>query len=69
LEKCKKIVYLGHRRFLTTTHSVRKKGKHFWGVADHRPKPEVSWLSHDYDIVASGCIKGASTKKYPCTHC
>jgi hypothetical protein len=24
-----------------TMHSVRKKGKHFRGVADHRPKPEL----------------------------
>ena len=36
LEKCKKIVYLGHRRFLPLKHTVRKKGKHFKGEADHR---------------------------------
>ena len=39
LEKCKKIVYLGHRRFLPKGHAVRKKGKHFKGEADHRPHP------------------------------
>ena len=39
LEKCKKVVYLGHRRFLPTRHPVRKKGKHFKGMTDHRRKP------------------------------
>ena len=39
LEKCKKVVYLGHRRFHRTTHPVRKKGKHYNGEADHRKKP------------------------------
>jgi hypothetical protein len=51
LEKCKKIVYLGHRRFLTTTHSVRKKGKHFRGVADHRPNPELHSGDDLFDMV------------------
>jgi hypothetical protein len=40
-KKCKKVVYLGHRRFLTNTHPVRQKGKHFRGVADHRLNPEL----------------------------
>ena len=39
LDKCKKVVYLGHRRFLPKNHTVRKKGKHFKGEADHRNKP------------------------------
>jgi hypothetical protein len=51
LEKCKKIVYLGHRRFLTTTHFVRKKGKHFRGVADHRPKPKLRTGDDLFDMV------------------
>ncbi len=34
-----KNVYLGHRRFLPSRHPVRKKGKHYNGKADHRPKP------------------------------
>jgi hypothetical protein len=51
LEKCKKIVYLGHHRFLTTTHSVRKKDKHFRGVADHRPKPELRTGDDLFDMV------------------
>jgi hypothetical protein len=39
LYKCKKNVYLGHRRFLQINHVLRKKGKHFKGEADHRKKP------------------------------
>src|SRR5664279_1510467 len=39
LNKCKNVVYLGHRRFLPTRHPVRKKGKHFKGEANHRKKP------------------------------
>jgi hypothetical protein len=33
-------VYLEHRRFLPPRHAVRKKGKHFKGEADPRPKPK-----------------------------
>ena len=36
MDKCKKVVYLGHRRFLPTKHPVRKKGKHFKGEAHHQ---------------------------------
>ena len=38
LTHCKKVVYMGHRRFLPIRHAVRKKGKHFKGQADHRTK-------------------------------
>jgi hypothetical protein len=41
LDKCRKNVYLGHRRFLSTYHLLRKKGKHFKGEADHRKKPAL----------------------------
>ncbi|XP_071676620.1 uncharacterized protein [Lolium perenne] len=41
LHKCKKVVYLGHRRFLPKRHPVRKKGNHFGGEADRRVKPEL----------------------------
>ena len=41
LKKCKKVVYLGHRRFLPKRHPVRKKGNHFGGEADRRVKPEL----------------------------
>jgi hypothetical protein len=52
LEKCKNIVYLGHHQFLTTTHFVRKKGKHFRGVADHRPKPKLRTGDDLFDMVS-----------------
>jgi len=32
-------VYIGHHRFLSVGHPVRKKGKHFKGKVDHRTKP------------------------------
>jgi hypothetical protein len=32
-------------------HSVRKKGKHFRGVADHRPKPELCIGDDLFDMV------------------
>ena len=41
LDKCRKNVYLGHRRFLSTNHLLRKKGKHFKAEADHRKKPAL----------------------------
>nr|AAM08512.1 Putative transposase [Oryza sativa Japonica Group] len=40
LKHCRKIVYMGHRRFLAANHPVRKKGKHFEHKADHRMKPK-----------------------------
>jgi len=39
LKKCRKVMYIGHRRFLPVGHLVRKKGKHFKGKGDHRTKP------------------------------
>ena len=39
LKRCRKVMYLGHRRFLPLNHQVRKKGKHFKGKPDHRKKP------------------------------
>jgi hypothetical protein len=34
-----------------TTHFVRKKGKHFRDVADHRPKPELCTGDDLFDMV------------------
>nr|CAH65919.1 OSIGBa0102O13.10 [Oryza sativa] len=42
LNHCRKVVYMGHRRFLAANHPVRKKGKHFEHKADHRMKPKHS---------------------------
>jgi len=39
LKKCREIVYLGYRRFLAKNHQLRKKGKYFKGMAEHRSKP------------------------------
>ena len=51
LVNCKKNVYLGHRRFLPRNHNVRKKGKHFNGKADHRPKPAERTGAEVFDMV------------------
>nr|AAV44163.1 putative polyprotein [Oryza sativa Japonica Group] len=40
LKHCRKVVYMGHRRFLAADHLVRKKDKHFEHKADHRTKPK-----------------------------
>nr|ABG66029.1 transposon protein, putative, CACTA, En/Spm sub-class [Oryza sativa Japonica Group] len=40
LKHCRKVVYMGHRRFLAANHLVRKKGKHFEHTADRRTKPK-----------------------------
>ena len=38
LKHCRKVVYMGHRRFLVPTHALRRKSKHF-SSTDHRTKP------------------------------
>nr|CAE03679.1 OSJNBa0042N22.23 [Oryza sativa Japonica Group]CAE76050.1 B1248C03.9 [Oryza sativa Japonica Group] len=38
LKHCRKVVYMGHRRFLAAKNPVRKKRKHFEHKADHRTK-------------------------------
>ena len=44
-------MYLGHHRFLTKQHPVRKKGKHFKGEADHRTNPKLPNGDVIYDVV------------------
>jgi hypothetical protein len=39
LKKCKKIVYMGNRRFLLEKHPLRKKNMHWKGKADHLQSP------------------------------
>ena len=36
---CRKIVYLGHRRFLPIKHLLRRRLAHYGGKTDHRTKP------------------------------
>jgi hypothetical protein len=40
LKKCRKVMHMGHRQFLSANHALRKKGKHFKGKADHQKKPD-----------------------------
>ena len=39
LKHCRKVVYMGHRRFLPTQHPLRRVGKHFKGESETRNKP------------------------------
>jgi hypothetical protein len=39
LKNCKKVVSMGHRRFLPEKNPLRKKAMHWKGKADHRTKP------------------------------
>ena len=39
LKHCRKIVYMGHRRFLPIKHPLRRRHDHYGGKADHRTKP------------------------------
>src|SRR3954466_7282726 len=57
LDKCKKVVYLGYRRFLPNLHPVGKKGKHFKRLAEPRRKPvlrtgeEVFGMVKDLEVI------------------
>src|SRR4051812_30669081 len=51
LDKCRKNVYMGHRRFLPTNHQCRKKGKHFKGEADHQKNPAFHTCDNIGDMV------------------
>jgi hypothetical protein len=44
-------VYPGHRRFLGKHHTLRKKGQHLNGKADHRPKPKERIGADVFDMV------------------
>jgi hypothetical protein len=39
LKNCRKVIYMGHRRFLPLNHPLRKKEKHFKGGPKTRAKP------------------------------
>jgi hypothetical protein len=39
LKHCRKIVYIGHHRFLAVKNPLRKKHAHYGGKADHHMKP------------------------------
>jgi hypothetical protein len=61
-------VYLGYRRFLAKNHQLRKKDKHFKGMAEHRSKPgnqdgtEVFKIVKDLKVVFG---KGQDSEPVP----
>jgi hypothetical protein len=44
-------VYPWHRRFVSKQHTLRKKGKHFNGKADHQSKPKKRTGADVFDMV------------------
>ena len=40
MKHCRQVVYMGHHRFLISSHPFRKKGKHFEQNEDRRTKPK-----------------------------
>jgi hypothetical protein len=71
LDKCKKVVYLECRKFLSTNHQVRKKGKHFNGEVDHQKKPklpkgaDVFGMVKDLEVIFGKDPGGQSILKDP----
>jgi hypothetical protein len=51
LDKSKKVLYLGHRRFLSPKHQLKKKGKYFNGEAEVRGKPKRHTGDDIFDMV------------------
>jgi hypothetical protein len=51
LDKSKKVVYLGHHRFLSPKHQWNKKGKHFNGEAEVQGKPKNHTGDDIFDMV------------------
>ena len=70
LPNCNKNVYMGHRRFLSTKHALRKKGKDFKGEADRRKNPDLRTGDDILDMVKDLpeqviCGKGPGGKSVP----
>jgi hypothetical protein len=68
LKKYRKVVYLGYRRFLAKNHQLRKKDKHFKGMAEHRSKlgnrdgANVFKMVNDLKVVF---VKGQGSEPVP----
>jgi hypothetical protein len=72
LKHCRKIVYMGHRRFHLVKHLLRKKHAHYSGKADHHTKPShicgkmVFEMVKDIKVVfekGPGCISMPSVER------
>jgi len=51
LKNCRKVVYMGHRRFLPLNHPLRKKGKHFKGEPETCAKPMFCDRKRVYSMI------------------
>jgi hypothetical protein len=68
LKHCKKVVYIGHRRFLRADHTYRKNKKAFDGTIEKRRAPKIHSGEHVFRMVKDlkvllGKGKGGGSKK------
>jgi hypothetical protein len=68
LKHCKKVVYMGHRRFLWADHPYQKNKKAFNGIIEKRHAPKIHNGEHMFRmvkdlIVVLGNGKGRGSKK------
>jgi hypothetical protein len=68
LKHCKKVVYMGHHRFLRAGHMYRKNKKAFDGTIEKRRAPTIHSGEHMFRMVkdlklALGKGKGGGSKK------
>jgi hypothetical protein len=68
LEHCKKVVYMGHRRFLWADHPYRKNKKSFDGTIEKHHAPKIHMGEHIFMMVKDlkvilGKGKGGGSKK------
>ena len=62
LKNCRKVVYMGHRRFFPLNHTLRRKGKHFKGEPETRAKQHV--FSMIKDVLPQGLsIRGSEANR------
>ena len=62
LKNCRKVMYMGHRRFFPLNHTLRRKGKHFKGEPETRAKQHVFSMLKDVHVVFG---KGRGSQQIP----
>ena len=51
LKNCRKVVYMGHHRFLPLKYPLRRKGKYFKGEPDTCAKPMFHDRKHVFSLI------------------
>ena len=68
LENCKKMEYMGHRRFLRPDHPYRRNKRAFDGTVETHCAPKVHTGEHVYKMVKNLRVvlgKGKGNTKFP----